>query len=46
MTRKKVILMAATELFAQWGYTATPTSEIAQASGVAEGTLFHYFKTK
>ena len=46
MTRKEAILRAATELFAQRGYTATPTSEIAQAAGVAEGTIFHHFKTK
>jgi len=46
VSRKEAILMAATELFAQRGYSATPTSEIAQAAGVAEGTLFHHFKTK
>nr|HDM99652.1 TetR/AcrR family transcriptional regulator [Deltaproteobacteria bacterium] len=46
VSRKEAILMAATELFAQRGYGATPTSDIAQAAGVAEGTLFHHFKTK
>jgi len=46
MTRKEAVIRAATELFAQRGYSATPTSEIAQAAGVAEGTIFHHFKTK
>jgi AcrR family transcriptional regulator len=46
MTRKEAILRAATELFAQRGYSATPTSEIAQTASVAEGTIFHHFKTK
>src|SRR5260221_3963278 len=37
---------AATRLFAERGLTAAPTSEISKEAGVAEGTLFTYFKTK
>jgi AcrR family transcriptional regulator len=44
--KRNAILAAATRLFAERGLTAAPTSEISQAAGVAEGTLFTYFKTK
>jgi AcrR family transcriptional regulator len=37
---------AATRVFAERGLTAAPTSEISKEAGVAEGTLFTYFKTK
>jgi AcrR family transcriptional regulator len=40
------ILDAAIQVIAQRGLTATPTSAISKAAGVAEGTLFTYFKTK
>jgi AcrR family transcriptional regulator len=40
------ILDAAIQLIAQRGLAATPTSAISKAAGVAEGTLFTYFKTK
>lgn len=40
------ILEAATEIFAEKGYAATSTSEIAQKAGVAEGTIFRHYKTK
>src|SRR5258706_14615050 len=33
-------------MFAERGLTAAPTSEISKQAGVAEGTLFTYFKTK
>src|SRR5260370_9998452 len=33
-------------LFAEGDITAAPTSEISKQAGVAEGTLFTYFKTK
>jgi AcrR family transcriptional regulator len=46
MSRKETILGAATALFAQKGFSATPTSAIAREAGVAEGLVFHYFKTK
>src|ERR1700730_16368481 len=44
--KRNAILDAATSLFAERGLTAAPTSEISQQAGVAEGTLFTYFKTK
>ena len=44
--KRNAILEAATRLFAERGLTAAPTSEISQQAGVAEGTLFTYFKTK
>lgn len=40
------ILDAAIQVIAQRGLAATPTSAISKAAGVAEGTLFTYFKTK
>jgi len=44
--KRNAILDAATRLFAERGLTAAPTSEISKQAGVAEGTLFTYFKTK
>lgn len=44
-TRRK-ILEAAQELFRSVGFEATSTREIAQAAGIAAGTLFNYFPTK
>ena len=44
--KRKAILAAATSLFAESGLKASPTSEISKRAGVAEGTLFTYFKTK
>jgi AcrR family transcriptional regulator len=44
--KRNAILDAATRLFAERGLTAAPTSEISKQAGVAEGTLFRYFKTK
>jgi AcrR family transcriptional regulator len=44
--RKRDILQAAQQLFAEKGYHATPTSEIASLAGVAQGTLFYHFKSK
>ena len=43
--KRNAILSAATEVFAERGLGA-PTSAISRAAGVAEGTLFTYFKTK
>lgn len=40
------ILEAAIGLFAEKGYAATSTSEIAKRAEVAEGTIFRYYKTK
>lgn len=44
--RAQRILDAATELFAAQGAWATPTAAISRAAGIAEGTLFTYFRTK
>ena len=44
--KRHAVLDAATRLFAERGLTAAPTSEISKQAGVAEGTLFTYFKTK
>lgn len=47
MTEKQIrIIEAAVESFAQKGYSATSTSEIAKRAGVAEGTIFRHYKTK
>ncbi|WAH36074.1 TetR/AcrR family transcriptional regulator [Alicyclobacillus dauci] len=47
MTDKQIkIIQAAVEIFAEKGYSATSTSEIAQKAGVAEGTIFRHYKTK
>lgn len=46
MDRKEEILKTALKLFVEFGFHATPTSKIAKEAGVANGTLFHYFKTK
>jgi AcrR family transcriptional regulator len=44
--RQKKILAAAIESFAEKGFSATSTKEIAQKAGVAEGTIFRHYKTK
>jgi AcrR family transcriptional regulator len=44
--KRNAILDAATRVFAERGLTAAPTSAISKQAGVAEGTLFTYFKTK
>lgn len=40
------ILKAAERLFARNGYGGTTTRDLAQAAGVAEGTLFRHFDSK
>ncbi|BAZ03549.1 TetR/AcrR family transcriptional regulator [Calothrix sp. NIES-3974] len=40
------ILQAAQKLFAAQGYDGTTTRDLAQAAGVAEGTLFRHFANK
>lgn len=44
--RERVILDAATKLFASGGFHATSTRKIAATAGVSEGTVFHYFGSK
>jgi AcrR family transcriptional regulator len=43
---KERILEAALELFREKGLEATTTKEVSKRAGIAEGTLFNYFKTK
>jgi AcrR family transcriptional regulator len=45
-SKRKAILEASMDLFAERGIGHAPTSAISAAAGVAEGTLFTYFKTK
>lgn len=40
------ILMAARTLFAQHGFAATTTAEVAARAGVTVGALFHHFRGK
>src|SRR5271157_2412422 len=44
--KRKAILDATLRVFAERGIASAPTSAISRAAGVAEGTLFTYFKTK
>ena len=47
MTEKqRNILRAAIKLFAEKGFHASSTSEIAKEAGVAEGTIFRHYKSK
>jgi AcrR family transcriptional regulator len=43
---KEQILEAALALFRKRGLEGTTTKQISQRAGIAEGTLFNYFKTK
>lgn len=40
------ILKAAVKVFARTGFHATRVSEVAKAAGVADGTIYLYFKSK
>ena len=44
--REQEILDAAIKVFSEKGYNAATTSEISREAGIAEGTLFRYFKNK
>ncbi|MBZ9686285.1 TetR/AcrR family transcriptional regulator [Clostridium estertheticum] len=44
--KEEKILESAIALFSKKGFSATTTSEIAKDAGVAEGTVFRYYKTK
>ncbi|WP_151736574.1 TetR/AcrR family transcriptional regulator ['Paenibacillus yunnanensis' Narsing Rao et al. 2020] len=44
--RQLAIVQAAIEIFSEKGYSAASTNEIARKAGVAEGTIFRYYKTK
>ncbi len=45
-TKRQMILDAAGDLFAKQGYENTTISDIAQAAGVAVGTVYLYFRNK
>ena len=44
--RRQLILDAARPLFVQFGLEGTRTKQIAEAAGVNEGLLYHYFDSK
>lgn len=47
MTNKQEkILQTALQLFAEEGFSSTPTSKIAKAAGVSEGLIFRHFGNK
>ena len=45
-TSKQAILDAAQELLGQYGYAGLSMRELAQASGLAKATIYHYFHDK
>ena len=45
-TAREEILDAAAELFTSRGYTATSTRMIAEAVGIRQASMYHYFSTK
>ncbi|MEI5908275.1 TetR/AcrR family transcriptional regulator [Bacillus spongiae] len=44
--KQRRIIEAAVEMFAENGYAATSTNQIAKRAGVAEGTIFRHYQTK
>src|SRR5260370_1837360 len=44
--KRERILGAAVRVFARSGFHATRVSEVAKAAGVADGTIYLYFKSK
>lgn len=44
--KEQRIIESAIKIFSEKGFSAATTSEIAKDAGVAEGTIFRYFKTK
>lgn len=44
--RRTQILEAAIEVFAQKGYHKATIKDVARAAGVADGTIYNYFKNK
>ena len=43
---RDAIVAAATSLFGDKGFAATPMDEIATAAGVAKGAVYHHFPSK
>ena len=46
MSKRTAILHAATRSFATRGYRETSTTDLAQMTGSAEGTVFYHFESK
>lgn len=46
ISRKQAILRNAADLFAEKGYRGTTVDDIVQATGIAKGTFYIYFKSK
>lgn len=46
LARRRQIVDGAAQVFAQKGYHAATTREIAQAADVSEGSIYHYFDSK
>jgi AcrR family transcriptional regulator len=46
VSKRSAILSAATEAFASKGFRETSTTDLAQMTGVAEGTVFYHFGNK
>lgn len=44
--KELLILESAIQVFAEKGFSAATTNEIAKSAGISEGTIFRYFKTK
>ena len=44
--KRSALLAAAIDLFSENGIDSTPTAAISKAAGVAEGSLFTYFRSK
>lgn len=44
--RRKQILDAATQVFAEKGFDRATITDVARVAGVAEGTIYNYFKNK
>src|ERR1700683_1658680 len=44
--KRERILHAAVRVFAKKGFHATRVSEVAKAAGVADGTIYLYFRSK
>ena len=45
-TRRRQILVGASQVFAEKSYHKATTKEIARAAGVSEGTIYNYFNNK
>ncbi|MBE9502606.1 MAG: TetR/AcrR family transcriptional regulator [Proteobacteria bacterium] len=46
MSKKKLILQAATRLFSEKGFKDTSMADLAKVTGAAQGTIFYHFNNK